>query len=100
MTDSLLDNTQKLQLFLGFLATAALVWLVWFFTYFGVSIKSVKSFIKGVQEFLLATLSLTYICLYALVQIAFWIVIIGVAVLLVVGFLFIIIKGVKFAWNF
>lgn len=100
MTDSLLDNTLKLQLFLGFLATAALVWSVCFFGYFGVSIKSIKSFIKGVGEFLLATLSLTHLGLYALVQIAVWVIIAGVAVLIVVGVVFLIIKGFKFIWYF
>ena len=100
MTAALLDNTKTLLLFLGFLATAALVWVVWFFAYLGVSLKSGKIFVKGIGEFLLAVLSLIYLCVYALIQIAVWIVIIGVAVLILIGVVFLIIKGIKFIWNF
>ena len=87
-------------IFFGFLATAALVWLVWFLAYFGVTKEVVKKFAKGVEEFILTALALTYLGFYALVQIAVWIIIAGVAVLIVVGVVFLIIKGFKFIWYF
>lgn len=93
MIAELLDDNQKLMLFLGFLATAPFIWLAWFLFSFGATTKHVK-------DFVLSTLSLIYLCGYAIIQLAVWIVIIGVAVLLVVGVVFLIIKGVKFVWYF
>jgi hypothetical protein len=74
--------------------------LVWFLAYFGVTKEGIKRFAKGVKEFILTSLALTYLGFYALVKIAVWIIIASVAVLIVVGVVFIIIKGFKFIWYF